>query len=949
MKKVLLLMWSLLLGIATINAQTLVYKKPINANSTSDGNARAPQTSHRNTKVVYLITAAEMAAVGMGNGVDLKSIGFYYTKQRANPTATPPVLAAVRTTAVASGTLKVYLQNTTHTAYGKGTSFSAALTGMTKVSDGTETIDATADSESIPNDIEFKNGDPFTYTGGGLYVAFEWSNTGTVGGANIAVCNGSTAATGNANGLYQSSSTSSATGANNTIASSAFRPNTHFSYEVPASDLGVSNVYAMSTAPVNEGLQKITARVLNNGAAVQNNVEATLTVTGANTFTDTKTIATINSEGEAIVQFDDFIPANKGTNTITVTLNVTDGNANNNSLAVTQIVGDGRFSHNIDGTDNTSTSSGSNVGKAVLAARYYANSTVYPKGIRFKVSQNTTSADKERPVKAVLINRNGNVIAESAPYNIEAIDYGTWLTLTFTATDQGITDDYFFVGVALLGNTDGAAYYPMTTQLEGTTRPATYYFLNEYDGGPTVAFGGYSTSKYSIEAFTTNAVLNEDDASTSTIYALNKNPLTYGAPETIQAIVTNNGETPMVNVPVALNVTGGNTFANNKVIAKLPAGASATVTFDGFTATAKGTNTITVTPNGNVTKALSVSQEITDGVFSHVVGNTISTNYGSNTGNLIFLAKYHMTGSRKIKAVRQTVGNSSGNTGKIIFAVLTDAAGNILARSNNYTILDGDRGQVKDFLLQTPTTITNADFMVGIAMDLSNTGFFPAATQIETPLRAGLYFTRTTADAGFTLGAGAGRYMASAVTEDEVLPVTISTFTAKLNNNKVALNWTVGTETNVNRYEVERSTNGVDFIKVAEVVANGSSSYATVDAKPELGINYYRLKGVDNDGTLSPFNEVRSIKVNSLEAKVVSVYPNPLVGNTINVTLSNYTKGTYTYKLVDASGRLIQQGSFENNGSESSVITVANTLTKGIYVLHIINGSETIQSKLIKQ
>lgn len=910
-------MWALLMCTAAVNAQ-LVYKKVLNGAGPS-ALGRAPQTSAKNNKCVYFIEQANMTGNGISAGTVLKSIGFYYSVYPSEVT----------------GTLKVYLQNTTDVAYAKGTSFSAAIATMTKVSDGQATI-----PDAPVADFEFSGGDPFTYTGGGLYVAFEWSNAGTVGSANTVLCDYSVA-----NSLYSVMSTTGT--ASNTIAASPYRPNTHFSYELPANDVGVTNVYAMSTAPANEGLQKITARVVNNGLAAHSDLEVTLNVTGANTFTSTKTVVALASEADAIVQFDDFVPANAGANTITVTINVTDDNAVNNTLSVSQTVGTGRYSHNIGTADNGS-SYGHATGKAVLATRYWANGTVNLKAIRFKVSANTTSADKERPIKAILINSSGDVVAQSASYNIEAADYGTWLVLNFT-TAVPITNDYFFAGVALTGNADGAAYWPMTAQAETPGRPFTNYFQASYDEGAAIAFTGYTTTKYSIEAFTTNAVLNENDASTSTIYALSKNPLTHGAPETISAIVTNNGETVMQNVPVSLNITGSNTFTNNKVLPKLPAGATVTVTFDGFTATAKGTNTITVTPNNNAAKALSVSQEITDGIFSHVVGNTISTNYGSNTGNLIFLAKYHMTGSRKIKAVRQTVGSSSGNTGKIIFAVLTDAAGNILARSDDYTILDADRGTVKDFLLQTSTTITNADFMVGIAMAIGNTGFFPAATQAETPLRAGLYFTRTTADAGFTLGAGAGRYMVSAVTEDEVLPVIISTFTAKLNNNKVALNWTVGSETNVNRYEVERSTNGTDFVRVASIFANGSSSYAAVDANPIAGINYYRLKGVDNDGTISEFNELRTVKVTSLNEKELAVYPNPLVGNSINVSLTGYAVGNYQYKLTDVSGKTIQQGSLTNNGTTSNGIALSGTLAKGIYILQVANGAEVLQTKVIKQ
>lgn len=191
-----------------------------------------------------------------------------------------------------------------------------------------------------------------------------------------------------------------------------------------------------------------------------------------------------------------------------------------------------------------------------------------------------------------------------------------------------------------------------------------------------------------------------------------------------------------------------------------------------------------------------------------------------------------------------------------------------------------------------------------------------------------------------------GAYEANTAT---LLPVNIAAFTAKLNNNKVALNWAVGSENNVNRYEVERSSNGIDFVKVATVLANGSSNYTAVDASPSLGINYYRLRGVDNDGTISSFNELRTVKVTSLEAKEAIIYPNPLVGNTINVNLAGYAAGTYQYKLADVSGKVVQQGSFVNTGASSNIIVLSGTLAKGVYLLQVINGADAVQARLVKQ
>ncbi|SOD20236.1 T9SS type A sorting domain-containing protein [Pedobacter xixiisoli] len=180
-----------------------------------------------------------------------------------------------------------------------------------------------------------------------------------------------------------------------------------------------------------------------------------------------------------------------------------------------------------------------------------------------------------------------------------------------------------------------------------------------------------------------------------------------------------------------------------------------------------------------------------------------------------------------------------------------------------------------------------------------------------------------------------------------VLPVTFNGFTAKLNGNKVNLGWNVSSEVDIIRYEVERLTKGTDFVKVATVSAGQLNGYSAVDANPQLGSNYYRLLAINSDGTASYFTEVREVKVASLVEATAVVYPNPLVGNTINVTMAPYSAGTYQYKISDITGKLLQSGSFDHKGG-GNTITISAAMPKGVYVLQISKGKEQIQAKLIK-
>ena len=219
MKKITLLI-VILLASLSIQAQTDTYTVLPNNGGTSQ-NGRAPQGARPAGRSVWLITAAEMAASGMPNG-NVVSVGFLYS---------------VAHNAGITGTIVIYLQNTADTTNTKSTTWATAITGMTTVSNGAVTLPATIGSFEIP----FAGGSPFAYTGGGLYVAFDYQNFSTplATAPSTASCNNSLAA-----GLLGAMAAATGTTPPATVAASAFRPETHLGIQVSCArptNLAVSN------------------------------------------------------------------------------------------------------------------------------------------------------------------------------------------------------------------------------------------------------------------------------------------------------------------------------------------------------------------------------------------------------------------------------------------------------------------------------------------------------------------------------------------------------------------------------------------------------------------------------------------------------------------------------------------------------------------------------------
>ena len=131
-------------------------------NGGTSGNARAPSTRYAFSRAIYLITASELAAAGFAPGTSPTTIGWNYQ--------TAPAVAG-------SAPLLVYMQNTADTTNTKSTTWATAITGMTTVNDAVTAVPGTAG----PFDISLMGGSSFTYTGGGLYIAYDWGQyTGTL-------------------------------------------------------------------------------------------------------------------------------------------------------------------------------------------------------------------------------------------------------------------------------------------------------------------------------------------------------------------------------------------------------------------------------------------------------------------------------------------------------------------------------------------------------------------------------------------------------------------------------------------------------------------------------------------------------------------------------------------------------------------------------------------------
>jgi hypothetical protein len=131
------------------------------------------------------------------------------------------------------------------------------------------------------------------------------------------------------------------------------------------------------------------------------------------------------------------------------------------------------------------------------------------------------------------------------------------------------------------------------------------------------------------------------------------------------------------------------------------------------------------------------------------------------------------------------------------------------------------------------------------------------------------------------------------------LPVTWISFTAHRQQDNAVLEWRTAQEQQCSRYEVERSSNSIDYQRIETINCHNSQAaqtYTHTDVAPANGLFYYRIKQVDKDGKFS-YSAVRTVNFDL--ATVVQVYPNPAK----NLLLVTGLQPNSTVNLFDAAGR----------------------------------------------
>lgn len=178
-------------------------------------------------------------------------------------------------------------------------------------------------------------------------------------------------------------------------------------------------------------------------------------------------------------------------------------------------------------------------------------------------------------------------------------------------------------------------------------------------------------------------------------------------------------------------------------------------------------------------------------------------------------------------------------------------------------------------------------------------------------------------------------YLASVNATNSALPVTLISFTTRVINDKVQLDWQTADELNNDRFIIQRSKNSMDWADMKIIKGAGNSTtvlfYKANDDDPLDGLSYYRLLQVDIDGKKT-YSNVRTVLINNKISKI-NVYPNPAIDYVV-IESSADTKSDIS--LFNNSGQKMNNHVM-NDGNKIKIDLTA--VPPGIYCIQITQGN----------
>ncbi len=539
--------------------------------------------------------------------------------------------------------------------------------------------------------------------------------------------------------------------------------------------------------------------------------------------------------------------------------------------------------------------------------------------------------------KFAAIDNNGDTSPDAGVYTIPVVDAdpvvnnitnaaipsnaGPVLLTALTGTDDGAIDHFII--------TDLPNPAQGTLVMDGSpidlNQEIPVMYANRLEIDPNPAFSGSTSFKYSASdnfgnvdktpATFTIPVTNGLPTADNKLSQVITNALGTG-PQALPALTGVDADGTISNFLIQTLPTGGTLYKNGAAILSIPSG--------GYSLTNPQAAQLTFDPNDNFSGTASFTYTVKDNNnnLSAAATYQIPVNVPPVTSNVSCTA---MSANQGKTAIPTLVGSDDVAVAFYSILSLPNAADGILFLNN---VAISNLAQVD--------TLTAAQ---AAQLSFQPSGVFDGAI-----------FTYTATDNLGVIDVTPAVYNIPYLNLPP-LPVDLLSFTGTKAAADNLLKWSTSQEVNSDHFELEQSTDAINFTKIAVVTAKGyastKSDYSFTDKNVSSGIHYYRLKMIDKDNGYK-YSPVVTLKRDGSNSLLSSVSPNPFVDK-IMITLQSESNIDTKFTIYDMNGRLMTTRNIRLvKGINQVLMDGLAGFGTGVYTLHIGNNDVQISTQLLK-
>ncbi len=185
-----------------------------------------------------------------------------------------------------------------------------------------------------------------------------------------------------------------------------------------------------------------------------------------------------------------------------------------------------------------------------------------------------------------------------------------------------------------------------------------------------------------------------------------------------------------------------------------------------------------------------------------------------------------------------------------------------------------------------------------------------------------------------------------------VLPLIINQFNGNYADGLIQLAWNTYSEINIDHFDVERSTDGINFRQISRVTTvsgqlNSNINYKYLDITAQRGINYYRLAMVDNNGNYT-YSKSIMVNVDIKGISVMIVYPNPF-SRRVQIRINSDKAEKVAINIINSNGVLMTTQEAQTHvGDNNIAISKVDALPGGIYYIEVVSSTRSLKTKVMK-